>query len=94
MNNKFDLGQIVQTRGIATEIENDENFAKEIAEAFSKYLQCNWGDTCEEDCEMNNNAVKFNNDRILAKYITTKGNVFIITEYDRSYTTIMFAHEY
>lgn len=94
IGNKFELGQVVQTRTIATEIENDKEFEKEIYNAFNKYINCNWGDTCEEDQEMNNNAVKNNNDRIVAKYITSKGNIFIITEWDRSYTTIMFANEY
>ena len=92
--NKFEIGQAVQTRGIAEECKNDEKFAKEIEEAFKKYIQCDWGDTCESDSEMNNNAVENNNDRIVAKYITSKGDVFIITEWDRSYTTIMFSYEY
>ena len=91
---KFELGQVVQTRTIATEIENNETFRNEIIKAFNRYITCDWGDTCKEDQELNNEAVKNNNDRIVAKYITSKGNIFIITEYDRSYTTILFANEY
>ena len=91
---KFELGQVVQTRTIANEIENDKQFEKEVAEAFTKYVNCNWGDTHAEDKKLNDNAVKNNDDRIVAKYITSKGDIFIITEYDRSYTTIMFANEY
>ena len=59
-----------------------------------KYINCDWGDTCKEDVELNDNAVENNNDRILAVYETSQGKIFIITEWDRSYTTIMFSHEY
>ena len=91
---KFNLGQTVQTRGIAAACENDAEFNLEIYAAFSKYINCDWGETCAEDSAMNDSAVKNNNDRIVAKYETTKGNIFIITEWDRSHTTILFADEY
>lgn len=91
---EFNLGQVVQTRGIAEACERSQDFNLEIHQAFYKYIKCNWGGTCEEDKELNDNAVKNNDDRIVAKYITSKGNIFIITEWDRSYTTIMFANEY
>ena len=90
----FELGQVVQTKGKATACEQDNNFKKEVKQAFAKYIQGNWGDTCKEDSELNNNAVKDNNDRIVAMYKTSKGKIFIITEWDRSYTTILFAYEY
>lgn len=91
---KFNIGLLVQTREIAEEIENNEDFKKEIIEAYNKYINCNWGETHEEDKILNDNAVKNNNDRIVAKYRTSKGDIFIITEIDRTYTTIMFTHEY
>lgn len=90
----FELGQVVKTKGIAIACEQDKNFDKEVKQAFAKYIQGNWGDTCKEDSELNNNAVKDNNDRIVAMYKTSKGKIFIITEWDRSYTTILFAYEY
>lgn len=95
MNNaKFNLGQTVQTRGIAEACKDNAEFTKEIYKAFNKYIAGDWGDTCEEDAELNNQAIANNDDRIVAKYKTSKGNIFIITEWDRSYTTIMFADEY
>lgn len=90
---KFELGQVVQTRGIAAARLESEEFADEITRDFLRYVQGDWGDTCAEDSELNNNATK-DGDRIVAKYNTTKGDVFIITEWDRSYTTILFASEY
>lgn len=43
---------------------------------------------------MNDEAIKNGNDRVLAAYETSQGKIYIITEYDRSYTTILFSHEY
>lgn len=90
----FELGQTLQTSGIHAACEEDSGFANEITTAFMKYVKGDWGDTCEEDGEMNNNAIQSNDDRLVAKYITSQGDVFIITEYDRSATTVLFAHEY
>lgn len=91
---KFELGYVVMTRGIADAMENSELFKTEVDKAFEKYMNCDWGDTCEEDVEMNNEAVKTGEDRILAVYKTDKGKIWIITESDRSYTTILFSNEY
>ena len=91
---KFELGQVVQTRGIAAACEENDDFNLEVHKAFYRYMQCDWGDTCEDDKPLNDSAVENNDDRIVAKYITSKGNIFIITEYDRSSTCIMFADEY
>ena len=90
---KFELGQIVMTRGIADEMES-ETFAKQVTEALKKYANGNWGITCEEDAEMNDDAVKNGDERILAVYETCKGNIWIITEWDRSVTTVLFPSEY
>ena len=91
---KFELGQVVMTRGIADAMERSEIFTKEVNEAFTKYQNCDWGITCEEDAAMNTKAVKTGDDRILAVYYTDLGNIWIITEWDRSATTILFPSEY
>ena len=90
---KFELGQMVMTRGIANEMES-ETFSKHVEEAIKKYANCDWGITCEEDAAMNAEAVNTGEDRIFAVYETCKGNIWIITEWDRSYTTILFPSEY
>jgi len=83
-----------QTNSINETVKRSKKFRKEILEIIGKYKVMNWGDTCKGDCVLNNNAVYLGNDRIVAKYITSKGDVFIITEQDRSATTILFASEY
>ena len=91
---KFELGQIVMTRGIADAMEKSAIFTKEVNEAFTKYQNCDWGDTCEDDADMNTEAVKTGDDRILAVYYTDLGDIWIITEWDRSVTTVLFPSEY
>ena len=53
------------------------------------------GNTCPDDTKMNDEAVKNGDDRILAVYEDKKyGKIWIITEWDRSVTTILFPSEY
>lgn len=63
--------------------------------ALARYMRGDWGDLGAEDREMNDNAVKEpQSDRILARYNLKCGSIYIITEWDRSYTTLMFCNEY
>lgn len=95
MSNSFELGRVVITRGLNNLIENSENLRNELNGALSRYFNCDWGDTCEDDKVLNDAAVKNNNDRIVAKYVLSNDiKIFIITEADRSYTTIMLTEEY
>ncbi|MBQ6144022.1 MAG: hypothetical protein IJI84_06080 [Clostridia bacterium] len=48
----------------------------------------------QEDKEMNDKAVRTDDGRIFAAYDTSEGKVYIVTEHDRSATTILFAHGY
>lgn len=91
---KLELGQVVQTRAIAEASKEDTNFFGQVLVAFNKYQRNDWGDTSPEDAALNDAAVENGDDRVVAKYKTTKGNIFIITEWDRSATTILFANEY
>ena len=84
---------LYMTRGIANGVEADGGFAGEMQTAIAKFLRGDWGDTCKEDQELNEEA-KVDGSRIVAQYITSKGNVFIITEVDRTVTTVLFADEY
>ena len=52
------------------------------------------GEMCEEDKQMNDEAIKNGNDRIFGEYETSQGKIYIITEYDWRHTTILFSNEY
>lgn len=90
----FKLGQTVMTRGIASRVEKDGAFSRFIFDSFARYMTRDWGELCEEDKAMNDSAVKNNDDRIVARYNYGSEAIYIITEYDRSATTILFIEEY
>ena len=89
------IGDIFVTPDLGNAMENSIKFKNQVHEAFMKYLSCNWGDTCPEDGALNNySAQNPGEGRIFAVYNTCKGRIFIITEWDRSVTTILFPYEY
>jgi len=88
------LTSLVHTRGINKTITSNKDFIEEVFQALKKYVSCDWGDICKEDWELNDLSFKHGEDRIVAKYKTSKGDIFIITEADRGVTTILFTHEY
>lgn len=90
---KFKLGQVVVTRSINNEIADNSKFAEEIMQCLRRYASCDWGDTHKDDKPLNDEAVK-NGERILAAYETSQGKIWIITEWDRSATTILYPEEY
>ena len=90
---KLNLGQLVVTREVNAKMAINTEFTKFIMNALAKYRNCNWGQTCKEDWELNDKAV-INDWRVVAKYKNERFEVFIITEWDRSATTILFPNEY
>ena len=90
---KFKIGMLVCTNSVAMTRKENPQFASDVSKCLERYLKCDWGDTCKEDSKMNHDAIK-NNNRIVAKYKTCEGDIFIITEWDRSVTTILFPDEY
>lgn len=87
---KFELGQLVATKGINARLLEDFDFSKFLWDSFARYKNCDWGDIPQEDKRMNDSAVKNGDDRIVARY----NDIYIITEWDRSATTILFTDEY
>ena len=53
-----------------------------------------WGDLGKEDKALNDEAVRSGNDRVFSCYIVGKEKFYVVTEHDRSKTTIMTADEY
>ena len=92
---KFELGQVVTTAGVYGLIKEDDKFLDFVNDSLRRYCECDWGSLCEDDAKLNDEAVRLNNDRILAAY-EKEGlpKIWIITEYDRSATTILFPDEY
>jgi len=88
----FSLGKIVMTRGVADLVAAGK---VDILPLISRHTTGDWGDVCLHDQQLNDDAVKSGN-RILSCYpVSPKiGKVWIITEWDRSYTTVLLPDEY
>lgn len=91
---KFELGQVVSTAGVFDKMMEDLTFMKFCQDSLFLYMEGNWGSTCEEDSKQNDYAVE-HGERILAVYDQPgQPTIWIITEWDRSTTTILFPDEY
>ena len=87
----FPMGQIVGTPGA---LEAMKNALADPIELLERHISGDWGDLCSEDSELNDSAVK-NGARILSSYsLPTDVKIWIITEWDRSVTTMLLPSEY
>lgn len=95
MNKKFELGNTVVTAAVDTAMKSNSAFDRFVKTCLGRYANADWGDTCAEDRKTNDKAL-INGERILAVYIYPKSKIkiWIITESDRSATTVLFPSEY
>ena len=85
------LGRVVATPG-AMEALGD-NTAQALT-LLARHALGDWGDTCEEDSRANADALALGN-RVVSAYATESGaRLWIITESDRSATTLLTPAEY
>lgn len=87
--NLFELGKVVCT----SRINNTIGIFK-ASSYIARHVNGDFGDLCEEDKQMNLEAIKSGDDRILSAYETEDGKIYVITEWDRSVTTVLYADEY
>lgn len=86
---KFILGRTVISQGAKALLNHDEVLA-----AFKRHTLGDWGDLGGEDKAANEAALK-GEGRLLSRYTSVSGVPFyVITEADRSYTTILLPEEY
>lgn len=89
MTGKFKLGQLVATPGVL-----DSNLtAIDMVDIINRHASCDWGEVCEEDKQLNNAALT-DGLRLLSAYTVNGTKFWIITEADRSVTTILLPEEY
>jgi len=90
---KFPLSQTVMTRGVADKVAVDTRFAEFTLQGLKRHAKGDWGDLCPEDKKANEEALKIG-ERLFSAYETSEWKIWIITEWDRSVTTILFPEEY
>ena len=85
------LGQVVATPGFLT-LAKEHNI--DALAIISRHLSHDWGDLDSEDKRLNDHAVK-SGGRVLSAYkVTPDQKVWVITEADRSVTTLLLPEEY
>lgn len=100
---KFELGQVVASQMIAIEMKRCPQFGIYCKALLERHFSGDWGDLEEEDKEANEDAL-LHDGRILSAYeieqdylkmlSSNQSKLWIITEWNRSYTTILFPCEY
>ena len=86
---KFQFGRVVATPGALNLAEQ----GTDLRGYLSRHLAGDWGDLCQEDIQENDFSLG-NGYRILSAYKTRAGRLWIITEADRSATTLLLPEEY
>jgi hypothetical protein len=85
----FNPGNILITKIALCLLNSDD-----VGQAIARHLKGDWGDVCAEDKKSNDFAVN-NELRMLSAFKDREDNKFwIITEADRSYTTVLLPSEY
>ena len=90
---KFALGKLVMTKAVHERMILNSDFAAGVLSSLQRYINGDWGDLCESDKAENEKAIR-NGERIFALYNIGSDKIYIITEWDRSVTTILFPYEY
>ncbi len=86
---KLQLGQVVITRNAMETLD-----LSSVTLSLRKHSAGKWGDVCVDDWKANDEAL-VNGDRILSSYKDINGTKFwIITEADRSSTTVLLPEDY
>lgn len=89
----FLLGRIVWTRGVNDRVAVDTLFAKFVMESLKRHSNCDWGELSAEDKHENDFSLG-KQLRLFSAYQHNEWKVWIITEANRSTTTILFPEEY
>lgn len=88
---RFNLGRVCGTPGALKAISEA---GQDPFEFLSRHQLGDWGELCEEDRRENEYSLKHGL-RLLSAYRTANGvKIWVITEADRSLTTILLPEEY
>jgi len=94
MGEKFPMGHLVTTAGVNDRAASDEAFARFVRKSLRRHEQGDWGDLSAEDVKENETSL-IQGFRLLSAYERTGlPKIWIITEADRSATTVLFPDEY
>jgi hypothetical protein len=87
----FSHGRLMATPGAILFCE--DNSISMIA-LVRRHLRGDWGNMSAHDKKLNDDAVRSGQTRIFSAYEFTAGRLWVITEWDRSVTTVLLPSEY
>lgn len=87
----FTLGQLLATPGALATLEAWQMTALPF---LLRHVSGDWGDICIEDGQANVDGLKYGNRLISVYVISPSDRLWIITEADRSTTTLLLPEEY
>ena len=87
---RFPLGRVMATQGVLASIPQAE-----IMQALDRHARCDWGDLDAEDVKANQESLVKGYRPLISTYTSSAGVKFwILTESDRSATTLLLPEEY
>lgn len=90
-NARFSLGRVLATPGALAALERA---GQTVLCLLQRHQRGDWGETCREDAQLNEEAVQ-GGGRIFSAYVLSTGvKVWVITEADRAATTALLPDEY
>lgn len=89
---RFSMGRLVMTRNVDHMIKQGR---LDPAPYIARHLKGDWGDLNDHDWTANDRALRSGEDRLFSSYdIGPILKLWIITEWDRSVTTLMLPRDY
>ena len=85
---RFSLGQTVITANASLQLATEE-----VLTALARHANGDWGDLCPEDSLANDEALQHGG-RLFSAYGQGDNRFWIITEADRSVTTVLLPDDY
>jgi hypothetical protein len=88
-NARFPLGRLVATSNAASKLS-----PKDVAVGIGRHASGDWGEVCQDDQASNEEAL-VEGLRLMSVYTSSSGIEFwVITEWDRSITTVLLPEDY
>jgi hypothetical protein len=89
----FEMGRTLATTGAMAVLEERDQ-QDLLQSVMHRHVYGDWGDVCDDDWRANEQALQ-HGDRLVSVYqIDSELTLWIITETDRSQTTVMLPEEY
>lgn len=85
---RFPLGEMVITANASLRLTTEE-----VLTGLQRHVNGDWGDLCPEDAMVNDEALQHGG-RLFSVYGSGQHRFWIITESDRSVTTVLLPEDY